>query len=94
MNTIAFSQARSHLTEIANQVQHKHETWILTKNNKPAVAIIPMEALNLLLEMIEAREDADDLREALASKNQPTRRLEEILKELDLQEVSSCGTAN
>ena len=87
MNTIAFSKARSQLTEIANQVQHKHETWIFTKNNKPAVAIISIEALNVLLEAIEAREDAEDLREALASKNQPTRRLEEILKELDLQDA-------
>lgn len=49
--------------------------------------MIPIEALNLLLEMLKAREDAADLKEALASKNQPTRRLEEILQELDLHDA-------
>jgi prevent-host-death family protein len=87
MNTIAFSEARSQLTEIANQVQHKHETWIFTKNNKPAVAMIPIEALHLLLEAIEAHEDSEDLQAAIAGRKQPTRPLEDILKELDLQDA-------
>ena len=86
MHTIPFSQARSQLTEIANQVQHKHEAWIFTKNNKPAVAMIPMEALALLLETIEAREDAEDLQAVLASRGQPTRSLEEVLHELGLDD--------
>ena len=88
MNTIAFSEARSHLTEIANQVQHKHETWIFTKNNKPAVAMVPVEALELLMETIEAREDAQDLRSVLASRGQPTRSLEEIMHELGLDDAA------
>jgi prevent-host-death family protein len=87
VNTIPFSEARGHLTEIANQVQHKHETWVLTKNNKPAVAIIPIEALDLLMEMIEAREDEEDLKALLASRGQPTRPLNDILKELSLKDV-------
>ena len=87
MNTIPFSEARSHLTEIANQVQHKHEIWVLTKNNKPAVAIIPVEALDFLMEMIEAREDQEDLKAVLASRGQPTRPLNDILNELGLRDV-------
>jgi prevent-host-death family protein len=87
MNMIPFSQARSHLTDIANQVQHKHETWVLTKNNKPAIAIIPIEALNLLMEMIEEREDEEDLKAVLASRGQPTRPLHDVLKELGLRDV-------
>ncbi len=88
MNTIPFSEARGHLTEIANQVQHKHETWVLTKNNKPAVAIIPIEALDLLMEMIEAREDEEDLKAVLASRGQPTRPLNDILNELGLRDAN------
>jgi prevent-host-death family protein len=87
MNTIPFSEARSHLTEIANQVQHKHETWVLTKNNKPAVAIIPIEALDLLMEMLEAREDEEDLKAVLASRGQPVRPLDDILNELGLRDA-------
>lgn len=82
MHSVSFSQARGQLTEIANHVEFHHETWVLTKNNKPRVAMIPIEALEVLQEAIEAREDTEDLQALLASRGESGRPLEHILKEL------------
>ena len=82
MHSVSFSQARGQLTEIANHVKFQHEIWVFTKNNKPCVAMIPIAALEILQEAIEAKEDDEDLQALLASRGESGRSLEDILKEL------------
>lgn len=87
MHSISFTEARGQLTEIANHVQYKHETWVLTKNKKPALALVPIEALKILEQVREAQEDAEDVQavsEYRSKKNAPTLPLEGVLKKLNL----------
>jgi len=80
----SFSDARSHLTDIANDVAFKGSRAIVTRKGKKLFAIVSIEDLETL-EAIEDRVDLDDARKALAdaSKN-GTASWESIKRKLDL----------
>ncbi len=59
-----FSDARSHLAEIANEVAYAGKRAILTRKGKKIVAIVSIEDLETL-QAIEDRIDLDDARKAL-----------------------------
>lgn len=59
MKSISVTQARKDLGDIFGQVNY-HKKRILLTNHKKRVAIVPIEDLELL----EALENAEDLREA------------------------------
>jgi len=81
---IPFSEARSHLAEIANQVAYAHKRAILTRKGKKLVAIVSIEDLETL-EAIEDRIDLEDAREALADvKKRGTVSWESLKRKLDL----------
>ena len=80
----SFSDARSNLGNIANDVEFKGKRIVLTRNGKKCVAIIPIEDLEVL-EQIEDRIDLDDARKALAdAKKHGTVSWESIKRKLDL----------
>lgn len=58
MNSIPFSEARAHLTEVVNNITYKGKRFVLTKNGKQVAAFIPIEDLALLEEL----EDTVDLK--------------------------------
>ena len=64
MNSIPFSEARAHLTEVVNNITYKGKRLVLTKNGKQVAAFIPIEDLALL----EALEDTVDLKTAKRAK--------------------------
>ena len=64
MVSIPFSEARTHLTDIVNEVAHGGERIILTRKGKQLVAIIPLEDLRAL-EAIENKIDLEDAKKAL-----------------------------
>ena len=57
MSVIPFSKARSHLTDIVNEVAYGGERVILTRKGKKLVAIISLDDF----EIFEALEDQLDL---------------------------------
>jgi antitoxin Phd len=61
----SFSEARSHLADIANKVIYAGKRAVLTRKGKKAVAIISIEDLETLQAM-EDRIDLEDARKALA----------------------------
>jgi prevent-host-death family protein len=61
------TKARQDFTNIANRVMFGGERICIEKNNKPAVAIVSAEDL----EMIEALEDKIDVEEALKAMKEP-----------------------
>lgn len=79
--SISVTQARKDLGDVFGEVNY-HKTRILLTNHKKRVAIVPMEDLELL----EALENAEDIREAkLALKEieeKGTISLEEMKKRL------------
>ena len=64
MNSIPFSEARAHLTEVVNNITYKGKRFVLTKNGKQVAAFISIEDLALLEEL----EDTSDLKVAMRAK--------------------------
>lgn len=54
MKSVSFENVRKELSEISNEVKYGRENYILTKNNKPFVGIVPVEMIYLLKELLEA----------------------------------------
>jgi prevent-host-death family protein len=80
----SFSDARSHLAEIANEVAYAGKRIVLTRKGKKLVAIISIEDLEIL-EAIENRIDLDDAKEALIDvKKNGTSSWQSIKQKLDL----------
>jgi prevent-host-death family protein len=61
------TKARRDFTNIAERVMYGDERICIEKNNKPAVAVVPVEDVELL----EALEDKIDLEEALKALKKP-----------------------
>jgi len=70
MSVVAFSEVRSHLTDIVNEVAYGGDRVVITRKGKEMVAIVSLEDLELL-EELEERVDLDLARKALkdAEKN-------------------------
>lgn len=64
MASVPFSEARTHLTDIVNEVAYGGERIILTRKGKQLVAIIPLEDLRAL-EALENKIDLEDVKKAL-----------------------------
>ncbi len=64
MSSIPFSEARTHLTNIVNEVAYGGERIILTRKGKQLVAIIPLEDLRAL-EALENKIDLEDAKKVL-----------------------------
>ncbi len=80
----SFSDARSNLAEIANEVAYAGKRVVLTRKGKKLVAIVSIDDLEVL-EAIEDRIDLDDARKALASaKKSGTTSWESLKRKLDL----------
>jgi prevent-host-death family protein len=80
----SFSDARSHLTEIANHVAYKGERIMVTRKGRKIFAIISIEDLEAL-EAIEDCIDLDDAKKALVdAKKNGTTSWKSIKKKLDL----------
>jgi prevent-host-death family protein len=63
-STVPFSEARTHLTDVVNEVAYRGERIILTRKGKHLAAIIPLEDL-AALEAIEDQIDIEDAKKAL-----------------------------
>ncbi len=64
MSTKTVAEAREQFSDTINEVVYTKERIVLTRRGKKAVAIIPMEDLELL-EDLEARMDLEEAREVL-----------------------------
>lgn len=81
MTTLSMTDARLEFTELANQVMFNRERVCISKNNKPAFALVPIEDL----ETLEALEDKIDIQEALkALKESGSMSLKAFKKKLGL----------
>ena len=81
MTVLSMTEARHDFTGIANQVMVTGERICISKNNKPAFAVVPIGDVELL----QALEDKIDLEDALAALKEPgSTSLENLKKELGL----------
>ena len=81
MTRVSMTKARQDFTNIANRVMFGSERICIEKNNKPAIAVVPVSDIELL----EALEDKIDLEEALKALKEPgTIRLKDLKKKLGI----------
>ena len=63
MSTITTVDLRKHLSEAINAIKYQKNRLVLTRHCKPILALVPFEDYQLL----EALEDREDLKAALAA---------------------------
>ena len=80
MTTIPISEARNHLSEIANRVAFRGERVVVERRGRHLFAVVPIEDLELL-EHIEDKVDLEAIRRA---KDQPGRPWEDVKADLGL----------
>ncbi len=81
MTSYPLGAARGNFAEIINKVAYGGERIIITKHGKDAVAIIPLDDLNLL----EAIETQIDIKEAMEALKEPgSIPWEQVKKDLSL----------
>jgi prevent-host-death family protein len=85
---IPFTEARSRLTEILDEVEARHEHVVITRNGRPAVVVLSLEEYDALEETLEILEDEDALA-ALRESAEDVREgrlfsLDEVRRELGL----------
>lgn len=61
MTTVTSEQVRDQLGEIINRVAYGHERMIVTRHGKKIAALVPIEDMDLLEQMLDALEDQLDI---------------------------------
>lgn len=86
--TVPFTEARSRLTELLDEVNERHEHVVITRNGRPAGVVLSNDEYEALAETLEVLED-DEAREALRESEDDVRSgrlhsLDEVRRELGL----------
>ena len=73
--TVPFTEAKAHLSELVDRTDREHERFVVTKNGRPAAVLLSPDDLEALEETVEILQDTDLLesirrsrREAAAGK--------------------------
>ena len=61
MITVTSEEVRDGLGELINRVSYLHERMIVTRRGKPVAALVPLEDLEFLEQVLDAIEDDRDL---------------------------------
>jgi antitoxin YefM len=57
--TIPFSEAKSHLSELADRVENEHERILVTRNGRPSFVVMSPDDLESLEETLDILRDRD-----------------------------------
>ncbi len=55
--TVPFTEAKAHLSELVDRVSAEHERFLLTRNGRPAAVLLSPDELEALEETIEIVQD-------------------------------------
>jgi prevent-host-death family protein len=61
MTTVTSEEVRDSLGELINRVKYRHERMKVTRRGKPVAALVPVEDLELLEQLLEALEEKQDI---------------------------------
>ena len=80
MTSITIGEAREHLADLGNRASLRGERVVVTRRGKRLFALVPVEDMDLL----ERLEDKMDLEAIRAARNEPSKPLAQVKKELGL----------
>ena len=63
-DTLPFSQAKAHLSELADRVERQHDRILVTRNGRPSFILMSPDDLESLEETLDILSD-DQLRESI-----------------------------
>ncbi len=86
--TVPFTQARTTLSELLDELEERHEHVVITRKGRPVAVLVPAEEQEILEETLEILQD-EDLLEALRESEEDVKsgrltRLLEVRRELGL----------
>ncbi len=55
--TVPFTEAKAHLSDLVDRVLREHERFVLTRNGRPAAVLLSPEDLESLEETVDILED-------------------------------------
>jgi antitoxin YefM len=55
--TIPFTEAKAHLSDLVSRTSREHERFVLTRNGRPAAVLLPPDDLESLEEMVDVLQD-------------------------------------
>jgi prevent-host-death family protein len=64
MTTVPFSEAKAHLSELADRVEGQHERVLVTRNGRPSFVLVSADDLEALEETLDIASD-DELMESI-----------------------------
>lgn len=70
METVPFTDAKAHLSELVDRVDREHERVTVTKNGRPAAVIVNPDDLDALEETVEILRDAELMRSIRTSRRE------------------------
>ena len=56
-DTVAFSEAKAHLSELAQRVENEHDRILVTRNGRPSFVLISPDDLDSLEETLDIARD-------------------------------------
>ncbi len=68
--TIAFTEAKAHLSDLVDRTSREHERFILTRNGVPAAVLLSPDDLESLEETVAILEDKDLLKSIRTSRRE------------------------
>lgn len=68
--TVVFSDAKAHLSELAERVENEHDRILVTRNGKPSFVLISPDDLESLEETLEITRDAELMESIAISRSQ------------------------
>ncbi len=71
-DTVAFSEAKAHLSELAQRVENEHDRILVTRNGRPSFVLISPDDLDSLEETLDIARDPE-LMASLALSRQQSR---------------------
>lgn len=86
--TVPFTEARSKLSELLDDIERRHEHVVITRNGRPVGVLIPAAELEAIEETLEILQD-EDLLQALRESEEDVKagrlsRFSEVRRELGL----------
>jgi prevent-host-death family protein len=71
--TVPFTQAKAHLSELVDRVVSEHERFVLTRNGRPAAVLLSPDELEALEESVDILQDRKLMESIRRSREQAAR---------------------
>ncbi|MDA8267027.1 MAG: type II toxin-antitoxin system Phd/YefM family antitoxin [Actinomycetota bacterium] len=72
-DTLPFSEAKAHLSELAERVEREHDRILVTRNGRPSFVLVSPDDLESLEETLDILRDRDLVESLVRSRSEAAR---------------------